>query len=154
MSGLLGRFSDHTRRIFNRHRSRSFLDGAMAAAALVALSDGDASLEEGAEVGRLMRVLDMLRDHDPDDGVEVYLRHINDLKRQPDGLSQVRNNVVVAANGDAEASALLIVICHAISEADGIVRQSELDEIQTLSNLLGVDTKTAFEMIAPIPAKA
>jgi len=151
VSGLLERFSDHTHRIFARHRGRLFLDGAMAAAALVALADGDASVEEGAEVGRLMRVLDMLRDHSPDEGVEVYLRHIDDLRKQPDGLVHVRNSVVAAANGDPEAAALLIVICHAISEADGIIRQSELDEIQTLSNLLGVDTKTAVDMIAPRP---
>lgn len=154
MSGLLERFSDHTRRIFARHRGRAFLDGAMAAAALVALADGDASVEEGAEVGRLMRVLDVLRDHRPDDGVESYLRHIDDLRKQPNGLEQVRTSVVTAANGDLEAAALLIVICHAISEADGIVRQSELDEIQTLSNLLDVDTKMAVDMIAPKPASA
>ena len=147
VSGLLERFSDHTRRIFARHRGRAFLDGAMAAAALVALADGDA----GAEVGRLMRVLDILRDYNPDLGVEAYLRHIDDLRKQPDGLTHVCNNVVAAANGDPEAAALFIVICHAISEADGVIRQSELDEIQTLSNLLDVDAKTAVDMIAPIP---
>ena len=150
VSGLLERFSGHTRRIFARHRGRAFLDGAMAAAALVTLADGGASIEEGAEVGRLMRVLDILRDYNPKLVVEAYLRHIDDLRNQPDGLTHVRNNVVAAANGDPEAAALFIVICHAISEADGIIRQSKLDEIQTLSNLLDVDAKTAVDTIAPI----
>jgi hypothetical protein len=48
VSGLLERFSGHTRRIFARHRGRAFLDGAMAAAALVTLADGGAFIEEGA----------------------------------------------------------------------------------------------------------
>ena len=97
-----------------------------------------------------MRVLDILRDYNPKLVVEAYLRHIDDLRKQPDGLTHVRNNVVSAANGDPKAAALLIVICHAISEADGIIRQSKLDEIQTLSNLLDVDAKTAVDTIAPI----
>lgn len=149
MSRLLERFSDQTRRIFARHRGRAFLDGAMAAAALVALADGDASLEEGAEVGRLMRVLQMLRDHDPTNGVESYLRHVDALRKDPTGVAKVRAKVVAAAAGDAEAAALLIVICHAISESDGIVRASEIAEIRTLAHLVGVDPRAALALIVP-----
>jgi len=151
VSGLLGRFSDHTRRIFARHRSRTFLEGAMAAAALVALADGDASLEEGAEVGRLMRVLDLLRDHEPDRGVESYLNHVSALRRAPSAVGATRQVVVDAAKDDPEAAALMIVICHAISEADGIVRDSEVEEIRELAARLDVDPNAALEVIAPQP---
>lgn len=148
MSGLLERFSGQTRGIFARHRSRAFLDGAMAAAALVAIADGDASLEEGAEVGRLMRVLNLLRDHEPDTGVERYLHYVSLLRKGGDAVGQVRNAVKAAAE-DREAGALLIVICHAISEADGIVRDSEMAEIEALSELIGIDAQTAIDEIAP-----
>jgi tellurite resistance protein len=149
VSGLLDRFSDHTRRIFARHRGRSFLEGAMAAAALIALADGDASLEEGAEVGRLMRVLDTLRDHNPDQGVESYLRYIDRLRKNPADQEAIREVVLAAAGNDKEAAALLVVICHAVSEADGIVRDSEVEEIRKISELLDVDSIDAAELIVP-----
>lgn len=149
MSGLLGRFSDHTRRIFARHRGRQFLEGAMAASALVALADGDASLEEGAEVGRLMRVLDILRDHNPGEGVETYLRYIDKLRKSPASTDDVRARVKAAAGDDREAAALLVVICHAVSEADGVVRESEAEEIDRLAALLNISSKDAVALIAP-----
>jgi tellurite resistance protein len=149
VSGLLERFSDHTRRIFARHRGRQFMEGAMAAAALVALADGDASLEEGAEVGRLMRVLDILRDHNPEAGVESYLRYIDQLRKDPANAEAVRARVKGAAGGDREARALLVVICHAVSEADGIVRDSEVEEIDRLSRMLEISSKDAVALIAP-----
>jgi len=146
---LLDRFSDHTRRIFARHRGRAFLEGAMAASALVALADGDASLEEGAEVGRLMRVLDILRDHSPETGVESYLRHIDSLRKDPSSAERLRIEVRTAAGTDREAAALLVVICHAVSEADGIVRASELAEIERISEMLDIDANSAVNLIAP-----
>ncbi|WNK01110.1 tellurite resistance TerB family protein [Thalassospiraceae bacterium LMO-JJ14] len=149
MSSILERFSDHTRRIFSRHRGRAFLEGAMAASALVALADGDASLEEGAEVGRLMRVLDVLRDHHPEQGVESYLRYIDTLRKNPAEAEDVRQKVKAAAGTDLEAAALLVVVCHAISEADGIVRVSEIEEIERLSKMLGVTAESAINLIAP-----
>ena len=150
MSGLLGRFSDHTRKVFARHRSKSFLEGAMAAAALVALADGDASLEEGAEVGRLMRVLSMLKDHDPHQGVESYLRYVDVLRKHPNANGTVRKVVVDAAGRDPEAASLLIFLCHAISKADGIVRESEVAEISALANMVGVDPRSVMEDFAPL----
>jgi len=149
VSSILERFSDHTRRIFSRHRGRAFLEGAMAASALVALADGDASLEEGAEVGRLMRVLDVLRDHHPEQGVESYLRYIDTLRKNPAEAEDIRQKVKAAAGSDLEAAALLVVVCHAISEADGIVRASEVDEIERLSKMLGVTAESAIDLIAP-----
>lgn len=147
MSGLLERFSDQTRRIFARHRGKTFMEGAMAAAALVAIADGDASVEEGAEVGRLMRVLDMLKDQDPDDGIESYIRYVDDLRKSSDGIDDARTAIMTAASADREAAALLIVICHAISEADGVIRESELEEIERLEKLIDMDTETAVRMV-------
>lgn len=119
----------------------------MAAAALVAIADGDASVEEGAEVGRLMRVLDMLKDQDPDDGIESYIRYVDDLRKSSDGIDDARTAIMTAASADREAAALLIVICHAISEADGVIRESELEEIERLEKLIDMDTETAVRMV-------
>lgn len=124
----------------------------MAAAALIAIADGDASLSEGAEVGRLMRVMDALKNHDADKGIETYIRYVDLARKSPEGVAQVREVVQKAAAEDGEAAALLIVICHAVSEADGFVRQSELDEINRLAALIDVDPDGALEMIAPLTA--
>lgn len=150
MAGLIERFSDQTRRIFERHRGKTFMEGAMAAAALVAIADGDASVSEGAEVGRLMRVLDILKDQDPEKGIESYIRYVNDVRKNPAGDDEARDAVQQAAAEDPEAAALLLVICHAISEADGFVRQSEIDEIDRIAKMIDMESDTALEMIAPL----
>lgn len=149
LSGLLERFSDQTRRIFARHRGKTFMEGAMAAAALIAIADGDASVEEGAEVGRLMRVLDVLKEQDPDHGIQSYIRYVDELRKSTDGIEHTRNVIKTAAGSDREAAALLIVICHAISEADGVIRESELEEIGRLEALIDMDTETAMKMVTP-----
>ena len=61
MNNILERFSDHTRRIFNRHRGRVFLEGAMAASALVGAS-GFGNWARDTEVARenLRRAQDWL----------------------------------------------------------------------------------------------
>lgn len=126
------------------------MEGAMAAAALIAISDGDASVSEGAEVGRLMRVMDALKQQDPDKGIERYVRYVALARESPEGVAEVRDVVRKAVAEDHEAASLLIVICHAVSEADGFVRQSELDEINRLAALIDVDPDEALEMIAPL----
>lgn len=124
----------------------------MAAAALIAIADGDASVSEGAEVGRLMRVMDALKEHEPDRGLESYIRYVDLARKSPEGVAQVRDVVQKAVAEDGEAAALLIVICHAVSEADGFVRQSELDEINRLAALVDIDPDEALDMIAPLTA--
>ncbi len=150
MPGLLERFSDQTRRVFARHRGKTFMEGAMAAAALVAIADGDASVSEGAEVGRLMRVLDILKDQDPEKGIESYVRYVAEVRKNPKGAGEARKAVQLAAAEDSEAAALLLVICHAISEADGYVRQSEVDEIERLAKMIDMESEAALDMIAPL----
>lgn len=125
------------------------MEGAMAAAALIAIADGDASVEEGAEVGRLMRVLDVLKEQDPDHGIQSYIRYVDELRKSTDGTEHTRNVIKTAAGSDREAAALLIVICHAISEADGVIRESELEEIGRLEALIDMDTETAMKMVTP-----
>lgn len=150
MAGLIERFSDQTRRIFERHRGKIFMEGAMAAAALVAIADGDASVSEGAEVGRLMRVLDILKEQDPEKGIESYIRYVDEVRKSEEGGVAARIAVQKAAAEDPEAAALLLVICHAISEADGFVRKSEIDEIDRLAKLIDMESDTALDMIMPL----
>ena len=114
----------------------------MAAAALVALADGDASLDEGAEVGRLLRVLGALRDHDPGVGVERYLYYVDLIRQGGDGPGRARAAVLAAA-GDSETATLIVGVCQAISEADGIVRPSEVAEINVIAGMLKVKLNQA-----------
>ncbi len=142
MSGVIEKFSDRARRMFARRHGRDFRDGVMAAAALIALADGDASIEEGAEVSRLLRVLDALQDQNPAVGVERYLHFVHTIRREADGAEIARKTVYDAAD-DEETAALIIGVCHAISEADGVVRPSETAEIEKLARLLDVKTNQA-----------
>ena len=134
MSRLVGRYGA----LVERHRNRDFLDAAMAAAALVAIADGDASLEEGGRVGELLRTLAPLAVFDPARGLDIYLGHVADIRRGEDGRQRARDSVA-AATRDRETAALIVLVCRAVSEADGVVLDAEVAAIDHIADLLGVD---------------
>ena len=55
-----------------RQRNRPFLEGVMAACALVATTDGDVSLAEQVRVDQVLQTLDQLRVFDPHVGVDIF----------------------------------------------------------------------------------
>jgi len=138
MNTMISRLASRYGALIERHRNRDFLDAAMAAAALVAIADGDASLEEGQRVGDLLRTLAPLAVFDPARGLDIYMRHVAEIRQSDAGRERAQATVAAAAK-DGETAALVVLICLAVSEADGVVVDEEVAAIDRISDLLGVD---------------
>ncbi len=149
MASMMSRLVSSYGALVERHKNRDFLDAAMAAAALVAIADGDASLEEGGRVGELLRTLAPLAVFDPVKGLDIYLGHVADIRRGEDGLANAKESVSAAAK-DPDTAALIVLICEAVSEADGVVLEAEIAAINHISDLLGVNAAEVRQVQASL----
>jgi tellurite resistance protein TerB len=126
-----------------RHRNRPFLGATMAAFAAVAIADGDACRLEGARVRQILRTLRELKLFDTDEGINVFLKHVSAIRNDGErGQAGVREAVRAGAQ-DAEAGALLVLLCRSVSEADGRVTDDERAEMARIARILGLEADAA-----------
>ena len=118
-----------------------FMKACMAAAAIVAKADGVACRKEALAAKSLMKILENLQIFDPRHGSEVYGSFLEKLEKdRKKGLSEALKAIGPIRN-DTELTQLLVMLCHTISEADGIVRPEEVDAIEEICKLLDIDAK-------------
>lgn len=139
MSGVISSLGDMFREHLDRHRNRPFLEGVMAACALVATTDGEVSLAERVRVDQIMETLDQLQDFDPHEGAEIFREFTDAIIEDPSRGHAAAVEAVVKVAEDLEAGALLLRICLAVSEADGEVSLADQIEIVTLCSRIGID---------------
>jgi len=111
------------------------LNSAMAGAALVAVADGHASFDEGAEAGNVADILQALQVFDPLTGVAIYNDYLHRARENEEQRAILRDIVQGVANDEDERT-MLIEICHAISRADGRVVAEERREIADIASCL------------------
>lgn len=138
MSSLLDRLAARLGAGLGLNGDRTVLRGLMAAAALVAIADGDASLEESQRVGALLRDHPAFAGFNSADGTALYLDFVARLQHDEDG-QRIATEAVRHAAADGDTAALLVALCHTVSEADGVVLESETQEIDRLCGILRID---------------
>ncbi|NQV98650.1 MAG: tellurite resistance TerB family protein [Rhodospirillales bacterium] len=139
MSGFLNILINHHKKNKLRAQNFFFMKACMAAAAAVAIADGIACRREVLAAKTLMDRLDSLHLFDPRHGVEIYTDYVSKIEKSAEqGRVAVREAIKPLQN-DAELTHLLVMICHTISEADGIVRVEEVDAIDDICGYLGID---------------
>lgn len=147
MSSLLDRLAARLGAGLGLHGDRVILKALMAASALVAIADGDASLEESRRVGALLRDHPAFDGFDSGAGTALYLDFVAQLQHGPSGTRAATEAVRrVAAN--RETAALIVALCHTVSEADGVVLASEIEEINRLCGILGIDGREIRPLLA------
>jgi len=112
----------------------------MASAAAVALADGIACRREALAAKTRIKILEKLNLFDSDHGIEIYAHYLDFLQKNPE-----KGRIAVAAAlkpalDDAELTQSLVTLCHTIGEADGIVRDEEVDAIDDVCEHLGIDS--------------
>lgn len=126
------------RRGISRFRNRQFLDAAMAAAALVAMADGEVSFSELSALDDLLETVKDLQIYDPHVAVDIYRDFADALSEDHDaGRRDVLRTVARVAE-NPEAAALVIRVAVAISRADGEFTPVEEKTIGELCGVLGV----------------
>jgi len=127
--------------IKNKKRSENFdfFKACMAAAAMVAVADGRADVQETAGLKQLIGTLDKLNIYSKVHGTELYEKYIGDLMDKPDEGRASALEAIEAVKAEPEWASLLIVITASVSEADGALDESEQETIDQLCALLEID---------------
>lgn len=139
MSGILASIVDQISAYATRHRNRPFLQGSMAACALIAMADGKVSFGERVRVDQIMQTLTALKVFDPHEGVDLFNDFADAIAASPKAGRSRALDAIRAAAATAEETDLLIWLCLAVSEADGEVSLADQIEIVMLCGTLGAD---------------
>ncbi len=140
MSGFLVNLSDFYQEQMLRHRNRAFLRASMAACALVAMANGNVSFRQRIRLDQIMETLEALRDFDPHEGVNLFNEVVTAMRNSPRSGHETAMEIILKETvSHPEKSELLIRICLAVSEVDGIIPMTEQIEIVGLCSRLGVE---------------
>ena len=139
MSGVIASLTGIFQERLERQRNRPFLEGVMAACALVATTDGDVSLAEQVRVDQVLQTLDQLRVFDPHEGVDIFREHTDAILENPELGHENALEVIAKIATNPETGALLVRVCIAISEADGELGLADQIEIVSICTRFGID---------------
>ncbi|MGJ3261206.1 MAG: tellurite resistance TerB family protein [Rhodospirillales bacterium] len=139
MAGVIAILSDKFQEHLERQRNRPFLEGVMAACALVATTDGEVSFAEQVRVDQILQTLDQLKVFDPHEGVDIFRDFSDAIIENPHEGHDKALAAVGKVSEDLEAGALLLRVCLAVSEADGEVSLADQIEIVSMCSRFGID---------------
>ncbi len=139
MAGILKSLIDNYQTHMERERNRPFLEGVMAACAMVAAADGEVSFAERVRVDQIMETLEALKVFDPHDGVNLFNEFTDAILAHPRQGHETAFEAMRKVADDPESGALMLRICCAVSEADGEKSLTDQIEIVSLCTRLGIE---------------
>lgn len=139
MGSVIASLSDFYHGRMERQRNRPFLEGVMAACALVASTDGEVSFTEQVRVDQILQTLDQLKIFDPHEGVEIFREFTESILENPHEGHDKAVAAIAKVSEDLEAGALLLRICIAVSEASGEISLADQIEIVSICSRFGID---------------
>ena len=138
MAGFLQNLVDNYQTHMERQRNRPFLEGVMAACAMVATVDGDVSFAERVRVDQILGTLERLKIFDPHEGIDIFNDFTDAILANPRDGHEAAFAAMEAVALDAGNGALMLRICCAVSEADGEKTLADQIEIVSLCSRLGI----------------
>ncbi len=135
LTGLIKNYHVH----MERQRNRPFLEGVMAACAMVATADGEVSFAERVRVDQIMEALSALKVFDPHEGVDLFNKFTDAILEHPADGHEAAFQIMEKIARQPDCGALMLRICCAVSEADGQKNVADQIEIVTLCTRLGID---------------
>ena len=136
------RVNDMARELADRmalYRDKSFIEGALAACALVAAADRQISYSEKIRLHRLFEGVGALGVFSSGRAVALFDAFADDLIAEEPGARDRALDRVRAVSGDHGAAQALVQICVLISHADDVVHPAEVAEISEICGALGID---------------
>lgn len=141
MSGIFGNFSEMFQSLQEKRHNRPFLKAAMAACAMVSMSQGKVHFCDRIRLDQIMDTLDELKMFDPHEGVELFNCFSENIAADSKQGHAKALAAIKAVADDKQKVALLIRLCLAISTSDGQASLVEQIEIVSLCSLLGVNAE-------------
>jgi len=139
MAGILKSLVDNYQAHLERQRNRPFLDGVMAACALVATADGEVSFAERVRVDQILATLDALKVFDPHEGIDIFNEFTDAILANPADGHETAFQAMAEVAQNPENGALMVRICCAVSEANGEKSLPDQIEITSICSRLGLD---------------
>lgn len=122
----------------DRMRHKPFLEASMAAAALVAVADGDVSLSERSRLDDILEGLDLLKLYDVHDAVDLFNGHIAAIEADMElGQEAALEQIALIADDETEAD-LVLRIALAIGSADEKLDSEEINILNRICTQLGL----------------
>ncbi len=146
--GFIGIVLEHHRRNGARAKNYKYFKACMACAALVAIADGRACRLESATLATLIKTLQDLNLYERSLGVEIYEDYVAMIEADPEAGTARVMEAIDQVRDEPEWAALLVAIGATVSQADGVVYESEVDAIEKICRRLAIDADTvaAFQV--------
>jgi len=140
MAGFFGMLKSHYKK--NKERSQSFelFKACMAGAALTAMADGEFDRREDAAMKKLIRVVDELKLYGGSHTKALFMEFIEKIEEDGEAGRAEALEAVGAAKDNPEWGATVLMIAATLSEADGELDADEIQTINRLGDILGLDT--------------
>lgn len=140
MGGWLESLMNTYHETVDRHRNRPFLEAAMSACALVAMSDGAVSLRDRVRVDQVLETLEALQVYDPHEGVDLFNQIVSEIESDPrNGRIKALKLIMEEVNEHRDSAQLLVKIAVAVSKVQGAIPLPEQIEIVSLCSRLMVE---------------
>ena len=139
MAGLLRDFTFLFHESQKKRQNRPFLKAAMAACAMVSISEGKVEFCDRIRLDQILTTLDRLNIFDPHEGVEIFNYFTEKIKSSPKKGHDEALAAVKEVATDKTTAELIIRLCLAISLSSGKTSMVEQIEIVSLCSLLNVD---------------
>ena len=141
MSGFLSSLLTDYRAQIERHKNKPFLDGTMAACALIAIADGEVSFSERIRVDQIIDALEALKVFDPHEAVDVFNRYCTKIIDSPQqGREQAMQAMRTAADTEEKAG-LMVRVFLGICESGGESSLVKQIEVVMLCSMIGKNPK-------------
>jgi len=141
LSGFLSSLITDYKAQIERHKNRPFLDGTMAACALIAIADGEVSFSERIRVDQIIDALDALKVFDPHEAVDIFNGFCTDIISSPKQGRDKAMQAMRAAADTEEKAALMVRVFLGICESGGKSSLAKQVEVVMLCSMLGKDPK-------------
>lgn len=139
MDGVIASLTEMFQERLERQQNRPFLEGVMAACAMVATTDGKVSFAENVRVDQILQTLDRLKMFDPHEGVDIFRTFSDSILENPAAGHAQALEAIAKITSKSEDGALLLRVCVAVSEADGEASLADQIEIVSMCSRFGID---------------
>jgi tellurite resistance protein len=124
-----------------RLQNRPFLDATMAAAALVAMADGEVKFSELSALDDLLESVRALQIYDPHVAVDICRNYVDVISADAESGKAKALAAVGKIAGDDEAARLVVQMGLVIGHSDGDFSESEIDAVRDLCAALWLDPR-------------
>ena len=147
---LLDKLSDSLFSKAERTRNRAFLDAAMAASALVATADGEASFAQRIRIDEVLSSVEPLQSFDVHTAIDIFRTFADEIQNEPEEGRARALQAVWTLSGDAESVRLILRIACAVARAEGSCSSAGLAKVREIADAIGASMP---ELEEPTPVR-